>query len=61
MILIFMSDFWLGIVDLKNTKHLKKISEELMPIAWNSKTWWNTCMTEYEKKEMEPIFTEYCF
>ena len=24
LILLFMSDFWLGVVKLKNTKHLKK-------------------------------------
>ena len=23
--LLFMSDFWLGVINLKNTKHLKKI------------------------------------
>ena len=30
-----MSDCWLGKVNLKNTKHLKSISAELMPIAWH--------------------------
>ena len=34
------------------------ISEELMPIAWNSKRWWYFCMSEDEKKEKEPTFTE---
>ena len=33
----FLSDFWLGISQLKNIKHLKKISEELMPIARHPK------------------------
>ena len=36
----------------------KKISEELMLIAWHPKRWWNFCMSEDEKKEIEPIFTE---
>ena len=30
----------------------KKISEELMPVAW-----WNFYMPENEKKEIEPILT----
>ena len=36
----------------------KKISEELMPIAWHPKRWWNFCMSEDENKETEPTFTE---
>ena len=36
----------------------KKISEELMPIAWLHKKWWNFCMSEGEGKDIEPIFTE---
>ena len=37
---------------------LKKVSEELMPIAWHRERWWNICMSEDKKKEMKPIFTE---
>ena len=29
-----------------------------MHIAWYPKRWWNFCMSEDEKKEKEPIFTE---
>ena len=59
LVLLFLSDFWLGILNLKNAKNLKqKISEELMPIAWHPKRRWNFCMSEDEKKEVEPIFTE---
>ena len=29
-----------------------------MPIAWHPKRWWNFYMSEDEKKEIEPIFTE---
>ena len=36
----------------------KKISEELISIAWRPKRWWNFCMPEDVKKEIEPIFTE---
>ena len=32
-----------------------------MPIVRRYKTWWNFCMSEDEKKEIETIFTEYCF
>ena len=29
-----------------------------MPIVWHSRRWWNFCMSEDEKKELVPIFTE---
>ena len=29
-----------------------------MLVSWHPKRWWNLCMSEDEKKEMEPIFTE---
>ena len=46
----------------KKSKALKKkISEELMPIAWHPKRQWNFCMSEYEKKEIEPVLTDYAF
>ena len=62
LILLFMSDFWLGLMNLKNAKHLKKkITKELMPIAWHLKRWWNFCLLENEKKEIESVFTEKCF
>ena len=56
--LLFLSHFWLGILKLKNAKHLKKISEKLMAIAQDPERWWNFCVSEDEKKEVEPIFTE---
>ena len=34
----------------------KKISEELLPVARHPKRWWNICLSEDEKKEIEPIF-----
>ena len=36
----------------------KKLSVELMSIAWHPKRWQNFCMSEDEQKEIEPIFTE---
>ena len=33
------------------------ISEELMSIVWHPKRLQNVCMSEDEKKEIEPIFT----
>ena len=32
------------------------ISEEVMTIAWFSQRWWNSCVLEDEKKEIDPIF-----
>ena len=43
--------FLSSILNLKNTKNLKKyISEELMPVAWYHNRWWNLCVPE-EKKQ----------
>ena len=39
-------------------KELKVLNKELMLIAWHPRLWWNFCMSEDEKKEIEPIFTE---
>ena len=58
---LFKSIFWANILNLKNAKHLKKLDEELMLIAWHPRRWWNFCMLEDEKKETEWIFTESCF
>ena len=33
-----------------------KIKEELMPVAWHPDRWWNWCVTEDEKKELEIYF-----
>ena len=58
LILLFLSDFWLGIFNLKNAKHFKKICEEPISIAWDPKRWWTFCMLEDKKKVIEPILTE---
>ena len=33
-----------------------KIKEELMPVAWHPDRWWNWCVPEHEKKELETYF-----
>ena len=44
---------------LKQCKAFKKdISKELIPLAWNSNRWWDWCMSEDEKKVVEPSFTD---
>ena len=32
-----------------------------MPTALHPKRWWNFCMPEDSKKEIEPVFVELCF
>ena len=45
-------------IKFEKRKELKrKISEELMPVAWHPNRWWNFYMPENEKKEIEPILT----
>ena len=57
LILLFLSDFWLGILNSKNALK-KELNEELMPIAWHLKRWWNFCVSKDEKKEIDPMFIE---
>ena len=46
-------------IKFEKRKALKKdINEELMLVAWHPKRWWNFCMTEDEKKGIEPILTD---
>ena len=63
--LIFISDFWLGAVNLTNVKDLKKINEKVnansVPIVWFTKRLCNFCISEIEIKEVKTIFTELCF
>ena len=58
LILLIMSDFCFGILNLKNVKHLKKLIEELMPVAWHPNRWWDWWVSEDEKKEIDPMFIE---
>ena len=29
-----------------------------MPVAWHPNRWWDSCVSEDEKKEIDPMFTE---
>ena len=53
LVLLFLSDFWLGILNLENAKNnkKKKITEELMPIVWYPTRWWSFCVPQDKKKE----------
>ena len=54
--LFFISDFWLGKLNLKNVKHLQKeFNENLMLIMWHPRIF--ACQ-KIRKKEIEPVFTE---
>ena len=54
--LLFILDFWLGKLNLKNVKHLKKeFNENLMLIMWHPRIF--ACQ-KIRKKEIEPVFTE---
>ena len=59
LMLLFLLEIWLGTLNLKNKENLKiYINGKLMLIEWHPKRWWNFCISEDEKKEIEPIFTE---
>ena len=46
-------------IKLGKRKTLKKdISEELMPVARHPNRWWDWCVSEDEKKEIDPMFIE---
>ena len=40
----------------KHKTQKAKIKQNLMPIAWHPSCWWNQCVPEDEKKEMENFF-----
>ena len=42
----------------RKTLKKKNINEELILVTWHTKRSLNFCKSEYEKKEIEPIFTE---
>ena len=58
--LLIMADIWLSILNLKNVEHLRKkdLNEQSTLIARHPRRWWNLCMSEDNKKDLEPIFTE---
>ena len=50
---LIMLDVWLGITYISNTKHVKKIFEELMIVAWSPTKGGNCCMAKDEKKQQQ--------
>ena len=56
--LLFMLDFWLGVINLKNANHLKNITKELMPVAWHPTNGGIGACQKMTKKELDPIFTD---
>ena len=42
---------------IKRKAQKAQIKEELMPVAWHPDRWWNWCVPEDEKKELEKYFT----
>ena len=36
----------------------KKISKELRLVAWHLNRWWDWCVPQDKKKQIEPIFTK---
>ena len=51
-----MVDLWVGIKSLNNVKHVKKIDEELLLVAWQPKRMWDRHMSEDEKKNLAAAF-----
>ena len=46
-------------IKFEKRKALKKeLSEELMPVEWHPNRWWNWCMSEDGKKEIDTMFIE---
>ena len=41
---------------IKRKAQKAKIEEELMAVAWHPNRWWNWCVPEDEKKELEKYF-----
>ena len=36
----------------------KKISQELISVAWHSTTWWDCCVSDDERKEIETFLVD---
>ena len=50
LVLLFISDFWLGMLNLKNAKHFKKLNEVLITVAWHHDRWRNWFVSEDDKE-----------
>ena len=56
--LFIMLDLWFGIVDIRNTQHVKKIDERLLPVASHPTRVWNCCISQDEKIEVESFLID---
>ena len=36
----------------------KELNEKLIPVVWHFNRWWDWCMSEDEKKEIDPMLIE---
>ena len=46
-------------IKFRKHKECKKgLSKELIPVAWHPNRWKDWCMSEDEKKEIDPMFIE---
>ena len=57
----FSSENSFFIMHIKFEKHKalkKELSEELMPLVWHPNRWCDLCVSENEKKEIDPMFIE---
>ena len=46
-------------IKFEKSKELKKeLSEKLLLVAWHPNRWWDWCMSEDKKKEIDPMFIE---
>ena len=42
----------------KRKEPKKELNEELMSVAWHPKRWWDWCVSEDEKMEVDSMFIE---
>ena len=46
-------------IKFEKSRELKKeLSEKLLFVAWHPNRWWDWCMSEDKKKEIDPMFIE---
>ena len=58
LILLFKSNFWPCLINLKNAKPLKKIDKELMPVTLHPTRWWIGSCYKMIKKKIKSMFTD---
>ena len=53
------NSFFIMHIKFEKHKALKKeLSEELIPLVWHPNRWCDLCVSENEKKEIDPMFIE---